>query len=208
MKPKPDAWSTVIVGYWNRMIFTPEWVGTNIFQAEELEKLIPLVPVAPVIYQDEDVSLTVEPIRLVFRARHSTPACVGKVERMAVSVLEILPQTPVSAVGVNFGFTDGAPDDRLLDIFNFKDNAEIGSQGWDVQTRTITRLMRRDGRILNLTLNHTAGSVEIDTNFHCDVASANEAADTLKGKSAGLMDECLQFIDQVYGLKFQAEVRT
>ncbi len=32
MTPKEEAWSIVLVGFWNRMIFTPEWVGSNLFR--------------------------------------------------------------------------------------------------------------------------------------------------------------------------------
>jgi hypothetical protein len=163
MKPKNEAWSVVIVGFWNRMIFTPEWVGKKLFQVEVLEKLIPLIPVAPLIYRTEHVELIVDSMRLVFHARKSTPDCISEAEELAISAMEKLPETPISAVGINFGFSEVQPDDNLLDLFNFKDNIDIGELGWQTGSRTIVREFEKNECRFNLTLSLKAGVLDIDT---------------------------------------------
>ena len=37
MKTKPEGWNIVLAGFWNRAIFTPEWVGKWLFQQSEVE---------------------------------------------------------------------------------------------------------------------------------------------------------------------------
>lgn len=53
MVPRHEGWTVVLAGHWNRMIFTPAWVGQHLFQAgQQLETLVAILPVLPLIYQD------------------------------------------------------------------------------------------------------------------------------------------------------------
>lgn len=51
MTPKQEGWSVVLLGSWNRMIFTPEWVSARLFHQPEIETFVALMPNMPLIYQ-------------------------------------------------------------------------------------------------------------------------------------------------------------
>ena len=208
MKPKQDAWTVVIAGCWNRMIFMPKWVSENLFDVSEIQKLVPIMPIAPLIYRTDEISLFVEDQKLVFQARQATMECLQKVESMAVTALDKLPVTPVSAVGVNFGFVEDAPSERLLKLFNFGDDVDIGMLGWEIGTRNLVRQLTRGEAILNLRLSSDSKEVEIHVNFHEDVASASGAVNSIKGKVVNRYEECKKLIAEVYGLRAEEEKKS
>lgn len=205
MKPKQDAWTVVIVGCWNRMIFMPKWVSENLFDVPEIQKLVPIMPIAPLIYRTDEISLFVEDQKLVVQARQPTLECLQKMETMAVTALDKLPVTPISAMGLNFGFVEAAPSERLLKLFNFGDDVDIGSLGWDIGTRNLVRQLTRGKAILNLKLSSDSKEVEIHANFHTDVASASDAVNSIKGKIIDRYKECKKLLADVYGLRAEEE---
>src|SRR4051794_13893072 len=109
MTPKLTGWSVVLLGSWNRMIFTPEWVSTRLFHQPEIETFVALMPNMPLIYQHEQVVFEVAQPRLLFRPRVANDACFAQCETMARTVLDALRDTPLQAVGVNVAFTEAEP---------------------------------------------------------------------------------------------------
>ena len=202
MVPKEDAWTIVLVGFWNRMIFMPEWVGNNLFGAEEIEKLVPLASVAPLIYRDASVTLVVEEGRLVVGLRQPTEECLRKAETVALAALAKLPETPVSACGVNFGFIEQNPDAKLLDVLNAKDDDSIGAE-WEITTRKLIRQLTSDDKTMNFTLADEEGAVHLDANFNHEVASATDAAKVIESKVAELHGMFLAFLEDTYNLQLE-----
>jgi hypothetical protein len=203
MKPNQDTWTIVVAGFWNRMIFMPEWVNSNLFHAAELEKLVPMVPIAPLIYQDDDVRLMVDGQRLILNARKPTDACLGKAEGMATAVLNALPNTPINAVGVNFGFTEGNPGQDVLTLFNSACDPLITESGWQIQGRVLKRELQKDGRTLNLNLTYRDTVVSVDLNFHRQVKSAAESVETLTGKTVEMLNSAKQMLSDVFKLQLE-----
>src|SRR5438105_3845930 len=109
MNPKQDGWSIILVGAWNRMIFTPEWVNDRLFHQPDIETFVSLMPNLPMIYQNEQVILEVAQPRLVFRPRVANEACLRRAEEMANTILNTLRDTPLTAVGINLAFTEAEP---------------------------------------------------------------------------------------------------
>ena len=42
MKAQTDGWSIVVAGFWNRMIFTPEWVTQKLTASKEVGVEVPV----------------------------------------------------------------------------------------------------------------------------------------------------------------------
>lgn len=206
MIPKDNAWSIVINGHWNRMIFTPNWVGKKMFNAENVERLVSMVPTAPVVYQNDDVRIAICEERLVVSLRKLNTGCMKRAEDIAVNVLKLLHHTPVSAIGVNFGFTEDAPSDALLELFGYSDNAGIGTQGWDIsQSNLIRELQDKENKNLNFKVSFDIIAVHFDANFHHSVGSAQEAADIICGKTKEMYERFCRLLGEVYGVKLSEE---
>ena len=187
------------------MIFTPQWVDKELFGVAEVEALVPLNPLLPIVYRDKEVSLQVGEDRVVFNARETTSACRERMEGLACGLLELLPKTPISAIGVNFGFIEKAPEDSLLECFNFSDDLSLGSADWDIERKKLTRRLVSGEKTLNLTLVYEApGEILVDANFDFAVKSYEKAIGNIKGETTEMYDILIKLLKDVYDLNFEA----
>src|SRR6266404_6334469 len=119
MTPSQDGWNPTLAGFWNRMIFTPEWVCPRLFPGPQIETHFALFPLLPLIYRDEQVVMEISALRLVFRPRIlDDDVSLLRAETMARTALTALPETPVQAVGINFAFRESIPPGHVLAMFN------------------------------------------------------------------------------------------
>ena len=136
MRRRPEGWHVILAGFWNRLIFTPEWVADRVFHHAEFETYVALLPVLPIIFSDKSVSMEVSLARLLFRpVEWAADAGLARAERMAREVLKALPETPVQAVGVNFSYVEDFPPDYLLAVFNDNDPQDLATMGWEIKER-------------------------------------------------------------------------
>ncbi|MCX7014343.1 MAG: hypothetical protein NTW86_17630 [Candidatus Sumerlaeota bacterium] len=206
MEPKSDGWTLVIVGFWNRMIFSPKWVGEGVFQKEELEILVPLSPTIPLVLRDEHLSLQVSDRRLILAPRLGFLRGMEDAEQKALRILERLPETPVSAVGVNFSFLESSPSESLLRLFNHDDDSQLESLRWRIEERTISRKLIQEDSVFNLTLRLDPESqVELRANFDMQVDSAQKAKEILRGKSRACYSQFIEALSSAYQLHVQEQ---
>jgi hypothetical protein len=99
--------STVIVGSWNPRIFTPVWIKTNLFGLTPEQEIQGMVN-----FEDMDFGFQYQGILLLpksnlieinFDAYDDQKASF--VSLIVIKLLELLPQTPVKALGVNIRYS-------------------------------------------------------------------------------------------------------
>jgi hypothetical protein len=202
-----DGWSIVLAGFWNRSLFLPEWVGPRLFPEPGLEVEIALLPALPVIYRDQQVSMEISWGRLVFRPLNlADDAVLLRVEGMARSMLQALPETPVQAVGINFGYREQIPPGHVLAMFNDVDDGELGQQGWSISERKMTRRLTRGGDSLALTMTYNDESVDFDFNFHTDIQTNAIAQQAVEARrSLRLRDAAIDLLRQTYHLELEED---
>ncbi len=207
MKRKAEGWNIVLAGFWNRMIFAPEWVSPRLFPEPTIETLVALLPVLPLIYRDRDVAMEVSSARLVFRPRKlGKDDVLLRLEDMAKKVLKALPETPVQAVGVNFGYREEYPPGHLLSIFNLQDDDDLAQAGWEIGERKIVRRLQRKDTVLNLTLTLAGSAVDFDCNFHTELAAPANALQAVDGgRVLRLRDTALELITRTYRLELDED---
>jgi hypothetical protein len=211
MTPKLETWGVVLAGHWNRMIFTPEWVGANLFHQEAIETEIALLPVFPIIYRHPLVTLEASGVRLVFSPRANSVRALEMVERMALTVLTELPNTPLMGVGVNFFFTEPNPPAQLLELFNLHDAPDIAREGWDAPELKLIRKLTGEHGTMNVSLGYNGAVVDVDINFHSgttgNTAAANAAARAaVDGRIVRLKRAALDFLETIYHLRMEEGV--
>jgi len=185
------------------MIFSPDWVGKKILKVRNVEILVPVAPNAPRIYRNENVAISISDSRVVFDMRKFSDECVKRTEDMACSVLNELFHTPISAVGVNFGFKEDEPGENVLKLFESPDDTSISSSKWQVEHKKLSRRLKQDNTILNLTFLKSDGVLDIDANFHADVKSATEATSVIESKALEMKANLLDLLKSVYSLKLK-----
>jgi hypothetical protein len=205
MKRKPDGWNIVLAGFWNRAIFTPEWVDELLFQEKEVETLLSIMPFLPIIYRNAKVAIEVSTPKLVFRPRRLDDECLMLAQGMAYKVLDKLQDTPLLAVGVNFAFVEESPRRELIRLFEFPDNASIGDSGWALEEGKVVRRLREGGTMLNLTMAFDGSTVNVEFNYHTDTTKNDEARKAIRERVLILRDASLQMMKNVYRLEVEKE---
>lgn len=176
MKIKEESWNIVIAGKWNRYILTPDWVGKNIFEQQDLKVEFSMNMSLPPRFAASDVRFYPANEAVIFAPVLLDDATLSKAELMAAKLIQELKHTPITAFGINFGFIDAEPDAALCALFDTTDKDRLGGVGCEIKTSVITRMISFENRVVNLAIaNDEAGNITFDFNFHYDVNGASGA---------------------------------
>lgn len=209
MQRKPEGWNVVLAGFWNRMIFTPEWIGPRLFPDNpQIETVVALLPVLPIIFRDNEVAAEISSARIICRPRDlDSDDAIRRAGAIAGALLEELPETPLQGLGINFGFRETDPALSLLNLFNFADNAQLAQAGWQPTERRIVRKLQHDDDTLNLSLSLSNNQLDIDCNFHIDPSDFQnteaKVAAVNPDRVIEMRDQAISLLDQMYGLQLE-----
>ena len=216
MKPRIETWAIVITGQWNPDILSAFWVRKNLLPEEHGNELEMQLGIGPGLRSSirligESVILVPTRGRVELRPRECSDDCLGKVEEVALKVIELLPHTPVTGYGVNFGFSEERKDTFDYDIFNASDYVKL--QGADlrpVQRRVTRNLKFEKGSNLNITFtqNGEEDGFKIDINIHHPVEPNTDMcafAREMKNKTVRYKGRVLDILQSIYGLQLEEE---
>lgn len=139
MKAIRDAWNVVLAGNWNLAIFSPNWLSKNLFGSESITIEFPLVPGLPPRFTAEGVTVLPSTDCVMLAPKTLTDDALKRTEGMACKLLNLLPHTPISALGVNFGFLEKEPSEELLQHFVDRDETSLADAGFEILIRTFSR---------------------------------------------------------------------
>ncbi len=213
MIPREDGWNVVLAGFWNRSIFLPEWALPRLFPdheapGHEVQTEVALLQALPLIYRDPQVAMEISGGHLAFRPQVLNDECLLRCERMARAMLVALPETPVHAIGINFGYREQLPREHVLAMFNDVDDVELGQQGWAIGERKLAKKLMRGDDALSLVMTFGGEAVLFDFNFHSDtVVGGNAAAQRAveEGRILRLRDAAVDLLRETYHLELEGD---
>lgn len=205
-----DAFNVIVVGAWNPAIFSPEWAKEHLAQDKTLDVILAI----PMPLTSRPPRLTVEGVNLypseaalmvdcVEYNDAAIDACASKFQKVA----ELLPHTPVNAVGINFRFWGDLDDsEELANLFTFSDAGKIDSAKFCLSGALIKRAFKlSDSTILNLSLDTSFGNLRVEFNFHTDIRLISEAAVKTSSEQIRMArDKALLFLHDVYGIELDS----
>ncbi|WP_437732188.1 hypothetical protein [Sorangium sp. So ce1335] len=203
MKQVVERCSVVIAGAWNQAIFTLEWVQAVLLDgaSPRVELLFNEQGLATQFITDE-IKLLVLPSRAQVHLSSLSDAALSQLEVVPVRLLRRLRETPVHAVGINFGFDVDEPSEQIAQLFELEDRERIIKLGGSVDTVTIVRKIAQERRVINLSMaKSTNGPVRIDLNHHYQTSMANVAADVIEGNVMASLNASLELVTGLYGLQ-------
>ncbi len=177
--PKPSRENIVVTGTWNPAILHPRWLVENQCIGPVEMKLSPLSN-GYVQFSGDGCFRQPQPDRLV-----GGPLPDGKPERAVAfmeRVLTILEHTPVSAIGLNFGYDFSRAGDEIAEsIAPPSALADIVDEHVDQELdRSFVGRWRTPALgVMMLTLRRAKEEWRLDFNFHHDVARAKDAVTVL-----------------------------
>jgi hypothetical protein len=172
-----------MVGYWNRMIFSPDWIARMLFDGAKVAIEVPLAnPQGPPRFTVGDVRLLVTAQRVMVLPTKEDEDTLRRVEATAIKILELLPHTPVTAVGINFQFVESEPSADLAELFRFRDTQGIAGIGFETASWGVARRLTKADFVLNFASVLEDNHVTFDFNFHSEVTGAQAAATYLRDR--------------------------
>lgn len=177
---QPFDWNLVIVGSWNLAILTPGGVARRMFDLPPqtpLEVQVPLDGVGPLRVIFEGIMVEPSRGRLVITPVSPAPSELQRCVVIARRVLEGLPETPVSAAGLNFRFAFDSAPDSVIEIGTSSLDDKLSDALLTTQAKKLTRTLSWENGQLNLEIEEREdASARILFNFHHGSSVAAELA--------------------------------
>lgn len=193
----------VAVGAFNPAIFSHSWIATNIFgvpEGSEMAVLEVLVQVDPLSILQlrfvEGVAINVSLNRIEFYAANNDPATFAAAENALKKVLEILPHTPIQAIGCNLRWVDSDPSEDMIDLFDSPEGLEGNFQ---IQARQFAAQILHENAVLNFSRASANGEVQFSFNYHRSVTNADECCVTAQGMISQDLKHSTGMMKSLYG---------
>lgn len=181
----PVSQRIVIIGHWNPRIFTPKWIAKGRLTDQEEIKIEFGVGGGDVTQKFifDDIKMTVLQRRVTFQMLETTSEVAKRIENIAITLLNDLSHTPISAIGLNHDLLVHDPSPGILSAFDLKDNNLLTDGGWKITESSVSRqLLMDDQPPLTLGMRHDAdGKVRINLNFELRSDSLDDAKDFIDG---------------------------
>jgi len=198
----------VVSGAWNPAIFQPGWIASNLLGVPKGEK----IQVAECARPDEDGQLKIISFfgdmgvsssrqRLEVFLNSDADGIAAKGEDLVVKVLEVLPHTPIQALGINFLFVEEDPSGELIDKLKTMEGLEARYQ--IKQQNYASTLFIDENTDFNFFRTINEGDVRFSLNFHA-LAEDNRFQD-VKGVIARRLKYSLDFLQDCYGLEIEGK---
>jgi hypothetical protein len=206
MIPIFESWTIVIVGQWNTRIFSPKWVGENLFRSTKVASEISIAPSSwPVRYISDNITFIPKNDRIIIGVKNAKDETLKSAETVAKIVMELLGHTPVSAMGVNFGYVEDSPSDEFLALYNLNDISQISAAGCSIAGTRIVRKLELDDNIINMSISYDSTKIDIHMNFHHDISLASEAIKALDGNVVKYGNITTKLLKEIYDLRLNSE---
>ena len=174
----PGTWNAVVTGAWNRAILTPDGVRRRLFELPdgtpiELEVAVDL----PGPFRIGHEGLLVIPAagRLEVAARVASPEALQRACILCQRALVSLPETPVTAAGVNIRYRLTEIPDAVLDLVRAPLDEALSDAGHQVTGLMIKRAVSVQPGVVNVQVTQTsAGGGTLEFNFHRDSTQPDE----------------------------------
>jgi hypothetical protein len=209
MTPEPLEWNVVVVGAWNRAILTPQGISKRLFQLPPdaaVEVLVALDGLAPM--RVVHGAMTVIPDSRQLIVQPDTPSLDGlsKAAEIATRAIASLPETPVTAAGINIRFRFSALPDDAIEAGNSSGfDHRLADSAAKVFMRTTKRSLRWNQADLNIEIiekDDVSGVVSF--NFHRSSSVAAELTEWI-GQVAAMHEEAITLLRTLLGVKFKKE---
>lgn len=193
----------VLIAQFNPAIFQPIWTARQLFDKKEGEDM----QVMEMIAQSgtnliqlrffEGVALNVSSDRTEIFTIDGQAETLGNVETVLLKMFDVLPHTPVSAIGCNLTFVDDDPHPDLTALFETREALEGEGK---LNLRQSGVQLQMDGpEVLNFNRAMTDQHVRYTFNYHRPEADITKYSDFVPGMIARSLAHSENFLKSYYG---------
>lgn len=192
----------VLVAQFNPAIFEFPWIAKHILEAGEgadvqaLEVFMQLGNVAMRLQFFEGVAINVQPGRTEFLVQNGDTASFKAAEVRLTKLLEVLPHTPIAAIGCNFRFNDPQPPQNIIDLFDTPEGLE---GEFNINSRESAAQLQIPGGVLNFSRRLSDAGCDFSFNYHRDEADAQKYADFVPGMVQAHLEHASHLLNTIFG---------
>lgn len=171
MPLSPTDWNVVVVGRWNRAILTPSGIKQRLFRLDEgtpVEVFVAIDAIAPPQVKYEGTIVIVGGDRLISHPETSDFHGLERSMEVARRAMENLPETPVTAAGMNVKYSCKDSLEALQSItrHSWWDD-RLSDFKYEILGRTLSRALKwREGQINFSVSEESDTTFQIQFNFH------------------------------------------
>jgi hypothetical protein len=211
MIPIFDNWTVVIAGQWNPAMINAEWIGRTLLQRPPGTTNIRMEIILDQLngniqrrFFTSDLVIKPDLANLTFGVKRNEDQNLNLVSQVASRVLTELNYTPITGIGINFGFKEDNPPAALASIFDIEDRTQIADLGMQVRATDLRRAFDiGNNNSLNLTQEFQNGSVSFQFNFHHNINTIQAATALLNAGIVRFRDQALEFLRQCYDIELE-----
>jgi len=171
----PANWNIVVLGKWNRAIFTPSRVSQDLFglsETDPVEVMVPLDVLGPYQIKHEKLVLIPDDERLTIVALECDFETLEKALVISSAAVTGLPKTPLTAAGINVRYTVDADMGRLGKLVQDDSDNDLSDERFEILARSHRRTLKwNDGR-LNIWIDQKE-DYSFDLLFNFDLSSTD-----------------------------------
>jgi hypothetical protein len=170
MKPLVDYNSLVILGSWNKGIFTPDWVSKYLLPKKNFKSEFVFESGIASRFSTDNFRITAFGNKLIFSILKYEDSTFKEIHELSFKIVDYLPHTPITAFGANFIY-ECDENELLNDLFKLNDSTDYSIYGLELNDIEIQRKFNRKDHILNFLVSKKDKTYKLDFNFHFTVKS-------------------------------------
>jgi hypothetical protein len=197
--PEPFNWNVIVIGSWNLAILSPDGIRRRLFElpdqsAIELEMAVDRPGFFRVGHGGILVSPT--PVGLEVAMRVPNAESLARACALCQRALRALPETPVSAAGINIRYRFPEMPDNLFDLMHAPMDETLADAEFRVTATVVKKTLALAPGVVNVQMNYEGVVGALDFNFHRDSTTLNDLYDWLGRveEFRGLADRLLEVL--------------
>lgn len=173
-----DVSNLVIVGSWNKDIFTPEWVKENLLDGQDFQVLFPMNSLNSLKFDvDGKYSFAINLNRLEFQLHDSSDGASRELIATARKLLRCLVHTPIATFGVNFVFK--SEQHGLVNGISHTEEIKEHLEA-EIESTEVLRVFKLgQGKVLNFKVVQKGTDTFFDFNYSYNVKNAQNLINVL-----------------------------
>jgi hypothetical protein len=161
-------WSVIVAGRWNRAILTPQGIAARLFglpRDTPIEVEVPIDSLGPYRVSHGGLTVMAAGLHLVVEPQHDAYSELERAMRIGRTALEVLPETPLAAVGINVRYRTSEPGAGLQDLIAQTWDADLSDQLFRIHSRSVGRSVEWNDGQINIGVAAESGQYQIHFNI-------------------------------------------
>ncbi len=195
----------VIVGAWNRNIFSQEWLKKYLLPKDDFTMEFALGLVGSHRILSKSVYIEFHSNKLIFIPKSDDTEVYETVAGLAVKIADYLPHTPVVGYGINFKF-EGTTDDIQPELIKINDVNKLVACGAKLLNSQHKHSIKIDDILVNISITVNNDQLYFDFNFHSDITNLTQFKENIyQFPIKKLHNVALDLMNDAYQIQIEGE---